>query len=113
MFNHSNWRLPLSLERLLNRVLVTPRMHGIHHSQVERETNSNFSTVFSWWDRLHRSIDVSIPQTDILIGVPAYSRGENKNFWTSLFLPFREQRDYWRKPDGRAVTRRPSGRAQA
>jgi sterol desaturase/sphingolipid hydroxylase (fatty acid hydroxylase superfamily) len=35
------------LERVLNWVLVTPRMHGIHHSQVRDETNSNYSVVFS------------------------------------------------------------------
>src|SRR6476646_8496959 len=50
LFHHSNWRLPVRLERLLNRVMVTPRMHGIHHSIVERETNSNWGTIFCWWD---------------------------------------------------------------
>ena len=45
--HHSNLRLPIRLERWLNRFLVTPRMHGIHHSQVRRETNSNYDVVFS------------------------------------------------------------------
>src|SRR6266542_4201820 len=71
-FHHSNWRLPLRLERILNRVIVTPRMHGIHHSIVERETNSNWSTVFSWWDRLHRTMRPDVPQDAVVIGVPAY-----------------------------------------
>jgi sterol desaturase/sphingolipid hydroxylase (fatty acid hydroxylase superfamily) len=39
LFHHSNWRLPIRLERVLNLVIVTPRMHGIHHSIVQRETN--------------------------------------------------------------------------
>lgn len=52
-FQHSNWRLPFNAERALNWVIVTPRMHGIHHSIVERETNANWSVLFSWWDRLH------------------------------------------------------------
>src|SRR6185503_18602759 len=55
LFHHSNVRLPVDVERLLNKVFVTPRMHGIHHSQVRTELNSNFSVVFSWWDRLHRT----------------------------------------------------------
>src|SRR5207244_4155870 len=42
-FHHSNWRLPFAFERVLNWLIVTPRMHGIHHSIVQRETNSNFS----------------------------------------------------------------------
>jgi len=105
MFQHSNWRLPLRLERLLNIVLVTPRMHGIHHSQVERETNSNFASVFSWWDRLHRSLDLSIPQAEIVVGVPAYTGAADQRTVPCLLLPFEKQRDYWRKPDGSAVLR--------
>jgi sterol desaturase/sphingolipid hydroxylase (fatty acid hydroxylase superfamily) len=110
MFQHSNVRLAIGLERVLNQVLVTPRMHGIHHSQVERETNSNFSTVFSWWDRLHRSLDVSIPQGELVIGVPAYSGQGYERLWHCLLLPFKRQRDYWRTLDGSAVLREAPGR---
>ena len=42
LFHHSNVRLPIGAERFLNKVLVTPRMHRIHHSEVHRENNSNF-----------------------------------------------------------------------
>ena len=56
MFHHSNLRLPVAWERRLNRVFVTPRMHGVHHSAVGPETNSNYSVIFSWWDRLNRSL---------------------------------------------------------
>ncbi|OLE65396.1 MAG: fatty acid hydroxylase, partial [Bacteroidetes bacterium 13_1_20CM_4_60_6] len=64
LFHHSNWRLPIWLERILNRVIVTPRMHGIHHSIVERETNSNWGTIFCWWDKLHRTLRRDIPQDE-------------------------------------------------
>jgi sterol desaturase/sphingolipid hydroxylase (fatty acid hydroxylase superfamily) len=47
-FYHSNTRLPLGCERAMNLVLATPRMHGIHHSIVERETNANWSVIFVW-----------------------------------------------------------------
>jgi sterol desaturase/sphingolipid hydroxylase (fatty acid hydroxylase superfamily) len=105
MFHHSNLRLPISVERLLNMVLVTPRMHAIHHSQVERETNSNFSSVFAWWDRLHHSLEVKIPQSEIVIGVPAYTGKEDRSFWQSLLLPFVRQREYWRKAGGESPAR--------
>jgi sterol desaturase/sphingolipid hydroxylase (fatty acid hydroxylase superfamily) len=105
MFQHSNVRLPIGVERLLNAILVTPRMHAIHHSQVQRETDSNFSSVFPWWDRLHRSLELGIPQSSIVIGVPAYTGQEDRNFWQSLRLPFVRQRDYWRKPGGEAPAR--------
>jgi sterol desaturase/sphingolipid hydroxylase (fatty acid hydroxylase superfamily) len=99
MFHHSNIRLPAGIERVLNTALVTPRMHGIHHSQVEGETNSNFSTVFSFWDRLHRSLNTSVPQEKIVIGVPAYTGKDDLSFVRCLLVPFQKQRDYWRKPD--------------
>lgn len=105
LFHHSNLRLPIGFERLLNKLVVTPRMHGIHHSQVQRENNSNFGTVFSWWDRLHRTLGLNIPQSEILIGIPGYSLPEDNTIVNALVMPFRKQRDYWRKPDGTLVER--------
>ena len=54
-FHHSNLRLPTSLDRILSWVLVTPGMHLIHHSRWERETDSNYAPIFSFWDRLFGS----------------------------------------------------------
>jgi sterol desaturase/sphingolipid hydroxylase (fatty acid hydroxylase superfamily) len=95
LFHHSNVRLPIRAERLLNLVMVTPRMHGIHHSQVRDETNSNYSVVFSWWDRLHRTVRLNVPQNDIVVGVPGYSGPDDNSLWNDLILPFCRQRDYW------------------
>jgi len=52
MFNHSNVRLPLGLDRVLRWVVVTPDMHRVHHSVHPNETNSDFSFNLPWWDRL-------------------------------------------------------------
>ena len=100
LFHHSNWRLPIRLERALNVVLVTPRMHGIHHSQVRPETNSNYGVVFCWWDKLHRTIGLNIPQSSIEVGIAGYSAPEDNRLWRALLMPFGKQRDYWRRPDG-------------
>jgi sterol desaturase/sphingolipid hydroxylase (fatty acid hydroxylase superfamily) len=105
LFHHSNVRLPIGLERPLNKLLVTPRMHGIHHSQVEREANSNYGVVFPWWDRLHRTLGLNVPQSAITIGVPAYAEPEDNRLWRAVSQPFRRQRDYWRRADGTVVTR--------
>jgi sterol desaturase/sphingolipid hydroxylase (fatty acid hydroxylase superfamily) len=80
-------------------------MHGIHHSQVHRENNSNFGTVFPWWDRLHRTLGLNIPQSQITIGIPAYSLPEDNTVPNALLMPFRKQRDYWRTPAGEVVER--------
>jgi sterol desaturase/sphingolipid hydroxylase (fatty acid hydroxylase superfamily) len=105
VFHHSNLHLPVELERRINRVLVTPRMHGVHHSAVGPETNSNYSVVFSWWDRLNRSLRLNVPQCLIIIGVPGYLGPQDNSFFSLLALPFWRQRPYWRWPSGKGSVR--------
>jgi sterol desaturase/sphingolipid hydroxylase (fatty acid hydroxylase superfamily) len=105
LFHHSNLRLPIRFERLLNTLMVTPRMHGIHHSQVRNETNSNYGVVFPWWDWLHRTVGLNIPQSKIEIGIPGYTSPDDNKLWRTFILPFVKQREYWRKPDGSAPSR--------
>jgi sterol desaturase/sphingolipid hydroxylase (fatty acid hydroxylase superfamily) len=50
--HHSNLAIPGVIDRLLSLVIVTPNLHRIHHSQVVSETNSNYGSVLSWWDRI-------------------------------------------------------------
>ncbi len=104
-FHHSNLRLPIALERALNWVIVTPRMHGIHHSDFKDETDSNFSVVFSFWDRLHGTLGLGIPQRSIRIGVPGYAEAGANRVRRVLALPFTRQRDYWSSAAGRRLTR--------
>jgi sterol desaturase/sphingolipid hydroxylase (fatty acid hydroxylase superfamily) len=52
MFNHSNVRLPVGLDRVLRWIVVTPDMHRVHHSVEDDEANSNFGFNLPWWDRL-------------------------------------------------------------
>jgi sterol desaturase/sphingolipid hydroxylase (fatty acid hydroxylase superfamily) len=99
LFHHSNWRLPIKLERFLNLIIVTPRMHGIHHSIVQRETNSNWGTIFCWWDKFHGTLRRDIPQNALTIGVAAYREEQELTIGRLLALPFRKQRP-WRLPSG-------------
>jgi sterol desaturase/sphingolipid hydroxylase (fatty acid hydroxylase superfamily) len=50
--HHSNFALPPAIDRILAYLILTPHYHRIHHSQVVAETNSNYASVFIWWDRL-------------------------------------------------------------
>ena len=52
MFNHGNLRLPATVDRVLRLFVVTPDMHRVHHSNIPRETHSNFGFNLPWWDRL-------------------------------------------------------------
>ena len=106
MFHHSNVRLPIFVERVVNKVLVTPRMHGIHHSTVKNETNSNYSVIFRWWDALHKSLCLWVPQADINVGVAGYQEPDDNGLLNLILLPFRRQREYWRLADGKLSERR-------
>jgi sterol desaturase/sphingolipid hydroxylase (fatty acid hydroxylase superfamily) len=90
VFHHSNLKLPAAVEGRLNAVLVTPRMHGIHHSTRAEETDSNYSSLLSCWDRLHRSLRLDVPQARVTIGVMGFSRPDEVTLERSLLLPFRE-----------------------
>src|SRR5215207_3711671 len=96
LFHHSNVRLPAGLERGLNLFVVTPRMHGIHHSTVKEETNSNWSSGLTLWDRLHGTLRLDVPQVGIDIGVPAYRGPREVGLAAMLALPFGGQRPTWR-----------------
>ncbi len=100
LFHHSNTRLPLALERVLVRIVVTPRMHGIHHSDWRNETDSNWSSLLSVWDYLHGTAVLSVPQSEVEIGVPAYRREADVTIGKILLSPFRRQRADWQDPAG-------------
>ncbi len=51
-FSHANIRLPERMDRITRWVFVTPNMHSLHHSSHQPETDSNYGTVFTVWDRL-------------------------------------------------------------
>ena len=103
LFHHANLRLPPGLERRLARVLTTPRMHGIHHSTVQGETDSNWSSGLSLWDHLHRTFRLDVPQERLQMGVPGYRDPAGIRLHLSLQLPFVRQRDAWRVQKGFAV----------
>jgi len=87
-FHHSNWKLPFAFEKMLNKLIVTPRMHGIHHSVIRAETDSNFSVIFSFWDRIHKTINLNKPQQQVVIGVPSYDDLKELTIGFLLKLPF-------------------------
>ena len=97
LFHHANVRLPFALERLLARLVVTPRMHGIHHSNRQDQTDSNWSSLLSVWDFLHRTFRLDVPDEQITIGVPAYDEADDVTIGKILAMPFRRQRKDWER----------------
>jgi len=89
LFHHANIRLPLTWERRVARILVTPRLHGIHHSIIPEHVNSNWSSGLTVWDWLHRTLRTSIPQDSIVIGVAGLRSDRDQELSNALSLPFR------------------------
>jgi sterol desaturase/sphingolipid hydroxylase (fatty acid hydroxylase superfamily) len=91
MFNHSNVRLPLWLDRILRPAIVTPDMHRIHHSIIERETNTNYGFNLSLWDRLFGvyTQDPIMGQHGMTIGLAEHQDRAPTGLLWSLILPFR------------------------
>ncbi|HXD21140.1 MAG TPA: sterol desaturase family protein [Vicinamibacterales bacterium] len=90
VFHHSNLQLPIAIERRLVKIIVTPRMHGIHHSTRGEEVDANYSSLLSAWDRLHRSLKLNVPQKSITIGVEGFLDATDVTLAESLTLPFRD-----------------------
>ena len=92
MFNHSNIRLPLVVDRVLRWILVTPDMHRVHHSVEDDEANSNFGFSLPWWDRLFGTYrdQPRLGHQDMTIGIHHY-RDVKEVEWLPgmLWLPFR------------------------
>ena len=87
LFHHSNVRLPAALDAALVRIIVTPRLHGVHHSVIRDERDSNFSSGLTIWDRLHGTArDAS--RDDVVIGLAEYGRDEDVALAPMLALPF-------------------------
>ncbi len=55
VLHHSNIRITQRMDDAYRRIFVSPRMHRIHHSNRPGELHSNFSSLFSFWDRLFGS----------------------------------------------------------
>ncbi len=85
-FHHSNLRLPPQMERALSWVVVTPAIHWVHHHRIRRDTDSNYATVLSLWDRLFGSRSPTRCTPEMEIGVEGR---EEQDLRRLLARPFR------------------------
>ena len=70
-FHHANIGLPEWLDRVLRAMIVTPHLHKVHHSVVLVEQNANFSSLFSWWDRIAHTFRLAPDLSRMVFGVDA------------------------------------------
>ena len=89
-FNHSNVRIPKSLDRVLRWFVVTPDMHRVHHSVIRTERDSNYGFNLAWWDRLLGTYGAqpSRGHEQMTIGLPEFRDPGRLNLYRLLLLPF-------------------------
>lgn len=89
-FHHANIALPEKLDRALRAVIVTPAMHKVHHSRWQPETDSNYSSLFSFWDRIGRSFRLNPDPKNIHLGLDEFDREEDQTVEGLLKMPARK-----------------------
>lgn len=89
-FAHANVRLPAWLNTFLVRFVITPNLHSIHHSIAPQDQQSNFGTLFPWWDRLFGTLHVT-PELgpEAGVGLAELREKPTGNLVFLLALPFR------------------------
>ncbi|MEL6962093.1 MAG: sterol desaturase family protein [Pseudomonadota bacterium] len=88
IFHHSDAKLPERVEAALSKLIITPSIHWIHHHAFRADTDSNYGTLFSFWDLLFRSRSRTRRTPDMPIGVQgARDRSLPKLIMTPLKSP--------------------------
>jgi len=105
---HANLRLPRRLDAWLRGVFVTPDMHRVHHSQALEETNSNYGTIFSIWDRAFGTYRFRDDQEALRLGLPEYPRAEDVTFGKVMGMPFGPPCGAGHRLDGRRLASLPA-----
>jgi sterol desaturase/sphingolipid hydroxylase (fatty acid hydroxylase superfamily) len=91
-FNHANVQFPKWLDDLLSWVIVTPRMHRVHHHYLLPYTDTNYGNIFSFWDRIFGTF-AKLDNEKIVFGIDTYpDPAEHSNLWELLKIPFLKYR---------------------
>ena len=91
VFVHANASLPHWAERFLRRMVITPDLHRIHHSQEPSEQSGNFGQTFCCWDRLFGTY-LEFDQTGdraVITGIKGLQNGDSAGIQFMLREPFR------------------------
>lgn len=85
---HANIKLSERVDRLLRLVIVTPNMHKTHHSRLQLETDSNYSNIFSFWDRLCDTYTPRVNFKQLSYGLDGFDDRDKQSLRALLKMPF-------------------------
>ena len=87
LLHHSNINFPAKLDKFYRFLFASPQMHRIHHSPERRETDSNYGTIFSFWDRLGRSFRLRENTVKVKYGLKEYDGIETESLKVLALMP--------------------------
>lgn len=104
LFHHSNVQFPEKFDKPFRALFASPAMHRVHHSPVRIETDSNYSTIFSFWDRLARSFRLRESAVTVNYGLSEFTGTETENLSVLAMMPFESPADSRKKesPQGKS-----------
>ena len=91
LFHHGNVGVPARADRWLRWLIVTPWMHWVHHSDYQPETDSNYSSVFSFWDRIFGSFRLVGDPRTLTLGLEEMERSDWATLPGMVAMPFRKR----------------------
>ncbi len=91
-FHHANIGLPEWLDRGLRCLIPTPAMHKVHHSRSAPETDSNYSSLLSVWDRIFGSFRLRENPHEIRFGLDDWDAPEHQKISGLLKTPLANPR---------------------
>lgn len=90
LFHHSNINLYEKYDSIIRLFIVTPNMHRVHHNRYWKETQTNFSTIFSFWDRLFKTFKKNDNTYNIEYGLNLFREKKWQSFLGFLLIPFKK-----------------------
>jgi sterol desaturase/sphingolipid hydroxylase (fatty acid hydroxylase superfamily) len=86
-FHHADISLGRG-DRWLRWLIVTPDVHKLHHSDRQPETDSNFASVLSVWDRLAGTFRMRSDLKEVTFGLKELTEPSWQTVWGMLLTPF-------------------------
>jgi hypothetical protein len=63
-------------------------LHKTHHSRLRKETDSNYSNIFSFWDRLGRTYTPRVNFKELRYGLKGFDAADKQTLKSLLKMPF-------------------------